>query len=218
MKIVSFLTNQENEIPALSSIRQVHLEGWFYSKVPKNHHIYGDLHKATLVHIARHALIKQHLTKLVYAWHTVGIVPLLIKGFGLAEFVYEFPYQRYYSDVDILILPSQVALAMQVAREQSWTEFSSLENNVGVFRHEYGRLISSDGLTIIDVHTEIIQSGRPDIRRKNFSEEIYAAAETKSFGNGEVKIPTPTDAAILMLQNRRFGDHWARKPSDYLDL
>jgi hypothetical protein len=47
--------------------------------------------------------------------------------------------------------------------------------------------------------------------------ELWAASSEAKLGGVVVRVLAPLDALLLMLLNRRWGDWWGRKPSDYPD-
>jgi hypothetical protein len=217
MTISNYIVNQTKEFPSLLEIRAYNIEGWVYSVA--NDQLRNDLRSVVLSRAARHSLIRIKIMNLVLAWNAAGIEPLILKGFAFAELFYEHPHERYYGDVDILVSKAEAPLAMRIAREIGWSEHSSLENNTGVYRHEYGHLFSSDQSSRIDLHTEILQYGRFDKRRLDFCKQISESSIRFQFENGaKYKVPQIIDLPIVLLQNRRCGDRWARKATDYLDI
>ena len=65
----------------------------------------------------RHRIVKSQLLPLIKRWRDAGIDVLLMKGFYLAEFVYEVPAERFYGDVDILIHPKDTSQAKAIAEQ-----------------------------------------------------------------------------------------------------
>ncbi len=205
-------------VPELHQIRAANLEGWVYGLLSEEHPYHVQLRAVVLARLARHGLIRQKMIDLCKLWNAVGIEPLVVKGFALAEFFYPLATQRFYGDVDVLVPLDQAKVAADIAQENHWLENANISSSPNIYRHEYCHLYSIDRVARIDLHTELLQSSKFDLRRIKFSKAIDSMAETRVLNGARFRVPTPVDMALLMLQNRRWGDRWGRKPSDYLDL
>ena len=80
--------------------------GALYFALPPAHPLRPVLRPFMLDLALRHAQVVAELRPLLAAWAAEGIVPLLFKGFALAQFEYAHPAQRFYGDVDLLLPPN----------------------------------------------------------------------------------------------------------------
>jgi Uncharacterised nucleotidyltransferase/Transglutaminase-like superfamily len=216
MNVLAFLLEQTSPL-AVQEIRALKLEGWAYTRLDTNDPRRQDLRPTMLMRAAKHSLVRQHVTNLILCWNSGQLEPLIFKGFALAEFVYAYPFERYYGDVDVL-LPRVVApKASRLARDQGWTEVKSLEGSPELYRHEYSNFLSADRTCRIDFHTDIIQGHHADSRRDWLSQVIYEAAERTQLGQAWIRLPMPADLLILTMISRRWGERWAQHVNDYPD-
>ncbi|NJK46458.1 MAG: nucleotidyltransferase family protein [Pleurocapsa sp. SU_196_0] len=203
--------------PSLELLRAARLEGWGYAHLPEGHALRSALRPAFLASVGRHALIKNHLVKLLEAWNAAGIEALLVKGFALAEFAYSSPGQRFYGDVDILVRPERARDATRIAKELGWLEVWNRDEAFQEYSHEFSHLFSSDRAARIDLHLEFLQAAHPHERRLELVRTLWESSSHATLGGVPVRVLMPLDALLLMLLNRRWGDWWSRKPSDYPD-
>jgi Uncharacterised nucleotidyltransferase/Transglutaminase-like superfamily len=203
--------------PSLEMLRAARLEGWGYAHLPEGHALRTALRPAFLASVGRHALIKNHLQRLLEAWAAVGIEALLVKGFALAEFAYSSPGQRFYGDVDILVRPERARDATRIARELGWLEVWNRDEAFQDYSHEFSHLFSPDRAARIDLHLEFLQAAHPHERRLELVRALWDASRRAMLGGAPVRVLTPLDSLLLMLLNRRWGDWWSHKPSDYPD-
>lgn len=217
-ELSDYLTGISNVVPPLKVIRQAKLEGWVYAKLPSDHPLKAELRSEVIARTAKHALIRQNLAVLLRAWNDAGTYPLVFKGFALAEFVYDTPSQRYYGDVDLLLSLPDARRASQIARELGWLENINLDRETQGFDHEYSHLFSPDRSVRIDLHLELLQTDRPSKKRERFGQTLLESAQPHQFLAASVQLLEPTDHLIALLLNRRWGDRWGRKASDYCDL
>jgi hypothetical protein len=203
--------------PTLELLRAARLEGWAYANLPESHVLRPQLRPAFLAATGRHALIKSHLVRLLEAWHAVGIEALLVKGFAVSEFVYSSPGQRFYGDVDLLVRPERAREATRIAQDLGWIEIWNRDEAFQDYTHEFSHLFSPDRTARIDLHLEFLQAAHPHPRRLELVRALWEASSVKSLNGIAVRVLTPLDALLLMLLNRRWGDWWSRKFSDYPD-
>jgi hypothetical protein len=214
----NYLLDPGLEPPALEVIRAAKLEGYVYAALPSGHALRTALKPAALEEAGRHALRRTQLAGLVAAWNRAGIVPFVFKGFALAQFVYRQPGMRFYGDVDALLSLEDARVATRIALSLGWTQTDNLDDEALGFDHEYTHLFSPDKATRIDLHLELLQTDRPSRKRARFTAAIFEASQPREFLGVQVRVPNATDHLIALLVNRRWGDRWARKASDILDL
>ncbi len=200
----------------LSAIQAANLEGAAYLILPEAHPWRTLLRPAFLAATARHGLIRSQLIPLLRAWNVASLEPFIMKGFALANFVYPSPGARAYGDVDIVLPLEKARVAARIAKELGWIEDWN-RDATGEYNHEYSHLFTPDCTVRIDLHVEILQGKFAHARREGLTRALVADAEQKTLGGAAVRIPRAVDGLLVLLQNRRFGDSWRRKPSDYLD-
>jgi hypothetical protein len=216
MSITAFLLGQDRQLP-IQMIHGMKLGGWAYAQLDSTDPRRSDLRPTMLMQAAKHSLTRRHLIELICHWNLRGLEPMLFKGFALAEFVYQHPYERHYGDVDLLLPQAVAARASQAAHEIGWTEVKSLEDSPELYRHEYSNLLSTDRACRIDFHIDVIQGHHSDPRRDRFSQAVYEAAERTQMGDAWIRLPTPLDLLILTMVSRRWGERWAQRVNDYPD-
>ena len=97
-------------------IHAARLQGYAYASLPADHPLRPRLRARYLAMLARHESIKREVAPLFAAWSEAGILPLLMKGFYMAEFIYTAPGMRYHGDVDVVIEPRHLRRAAAIAR------------------------------------------------------------------------------------------------------
>jgi hypothetical protein len=217
MSLVSFFLNPQVGLPPLKLFQITNLDGWLYQQLSEGHPYRKAMRASVLARAARHALIRKHVIDLARTWNNAGLEPMIYKGFVLAEFIYQQPFERFYGDVDVLLPRESAPHASITAREAGWIEVKSLEDSPNLYRHEYSNFLSADRVCKIDFHTDVIQGHHFDVRRDKFAQAIYKAAVLTPLEDVIIRLPTPTDLLLLMLVSRRWGGRWANKPSDYPD-
>lgn len=187
---------------------------------------------------ARHAAIRRVIAKLLGAWREAGIEALLLKGFFLAEYVYDDASWRPYSDVDLAIRSEELSgsdlaqAAAHVATEAGWfvtwrlgepPRADSL-HELSYNGHELmGLYHAALGLSV-DVHRRLVHSNA----RRSFSvrkqerltDAVWLDAGVAQLEGVEVSVPSPVDAVLIGVITARSWsqDALAIRPSDFLDL
>ena len=116
--VARFLVGASNTPPALEEVRRATLSGVILARVPDHPH-QTELRLDAFRTAARHLATKTELHRLFLAWNEAGVVPLVIKGFYLSEFVYSAASLRVYNDVDVYVQPDQALTACEVASRVS---------------------------------------------------------------------------------------------------
>ncbi|ADO69401.1 nucleotidyltransferase family protein [Stigmatella aurantiaca] len=80
-----------------------------------------------------HALLVRSLEAL----GAVGVVPVLLKGYGLARRLYPEPFHRATTDVDLLVLPAQVAAASRALEGLGLVPVSERPGHGGAHAHHH---------------------------------------------------------------------------------
>jgi Uncharacterised nucleotidyltransferase len=202
-------------------LREANLAAYAFTVLPEEHPsrnlLYGDYILAT----ARQLNFKARMFPLIKAWRALGIEVLLFKGFYLAEWVYEFPEQRYFQDVDILLRPDQIAEANRVAQSLGWTATWDCESAMQPYSHVALHLLSPDGLVQIDVHRRIVHTRTPWIAvQQRITEQVWKSALPQKWEDTDIKVLQPVDSLIIgLILNRCWSlDLWRLKPHDLLDF
>ncbi|PTL81895.1 nucleotidyltransferase family protein [Vitiosangium sp. GDMCC 1.1324] len=82
--------------------------GWTLDEAARTH-----LRREALAQAARGMRVKALLLRSLDALVAVGVVPVLLKGYGLATRLYPEPLQRATTDVDLLVADAKVAVASE---------------------------------------------------------------------------------------------------------
>ena len=119
-ELARLLCGNFGALPSPALLRAANLEAWAYIALPRDDPRRNACRRAFLDARGRHALLKGEVHDMVRAWNAAGIVPLLYKGFALAEFVYPQPGMRFHGDVDILVRPQDFESALAVGHSRGW--------------------------------------------------------------------------------------------------
>lgn len=194
--------------------------------------------KGSLAARASHVSIRAAVLPLLAALRHVGIEVLLFKGFYLAEFVYDEPGDRPYSDVDVAVrAPNMdlVTLASAVATAAEGTgwrvEWRLGETVTPASRydekydgHELAQLEHTRYPISMDVHMRVAHNGVDRQRAPrlvdHITDEVWRSSNLVSLEGVEVRAPSFVDSALvgLILSRSWSHDRHALRPHDYLDL
>lgn len=206
----------------LPGARALHLEGYLYTQLPRDHPLRSYLRGAALQQGTRHQIIAREVRELLHAWQAEAIPFLLTKGFALAEFEYPSPAARYYGDVDI-VLPEEhatVTRAVHLALARGWRTDGQYADP-SLWTHETAHLFSPSGHTRIDLHRFIVSWTAGNQRRtREVTRQVWQRSRAQNWQGVTVRRPDPLDQAVatLILARTWGGDAGGLKPADYPDL
>jgi hypothetical protein len=218
MSVIAFLHNQSSTVPLPNEIQAHKLEGWVYSKLEPEHLMRKALRPIVLARAAQQSLVRQHFAGLLKIWAEAGLRPMIFKGFALSEFVYPNSFERSYGDIDVFFSLEEAKIAVDLAVKAGWLESCRMDEEALGYDHEFSHLFTPDRTVRIDVHLELLQTDAFSSRRKAFTKAISDNAVRVELLGQAMWIPQPVDHVIAFLINRRWGDRWKRKASDYTDL
>ncbi len=192
----------------------------FYSSLPADHPEKPKFRNAFLASTARHARVKTHVLELVQAWNAAGIVPMLFKGFMMAEFMYDLPANRFYGDVDIIIKESEAARATKIARElPGWVETWNRGDTVLPNVHEESHLFTTDHSVRLDLHRFALHTFTSAKNAQHLTNEMWSTSSQVSWEGCQVALPSAEDAALLgVVLSRMWDEAPGIKPHDALDF
>jgi hypothetical protein len=199
-----------------------HLSAWAYTVLPLGHPLKSVLKPAFIQARARHELIKQEVLELVRAWNAVGIVPILYKGFALAEFVYDLPGTRFHGDVDVLVHPEDFWRALEVGHQHGWEtpqEIAHWPFDAHVNPRELS-LKKHQANAAFDVHQRLVPSILPlSSREHSMTEAAWVHSKPIQWEGAQVRLLMKEDAFLFGLMiSRCWGlDGWRLKSHDLLD-
>jgi hypothetical protein len=218
MSAIDFLLGKTSQIPNLTEFRALNLDGWFYAKLPAGNADKNVLRPLVLARAVQQTLTQQHFAKLLKIWAEAGLRPMVFKGFALSEFVYANSFERFYGDIDVFLSLEEAKIAVDLARVAGWLESCRMDEEALGYDHEYSHLYTPDRTVRIDVHLELLQTDAFSKKRKQFTKMITTQAVPVELLGQPMWIPEAVDHVIVFLINRRWGDRWLRKASDYTDL
>lgn len=195
------------------------LAGFAYRNIPEDHALREKLRQPRRNLEIHHQLVKHQLVPLLKAWNDAGIKAMLIKGFWLAEFIYQRPGDRGYGDIDVLMPEEQTQHAIQMAQDLGWKVVFNNKTIGNPHSHEEANLTSSDGQITIDLHRFALQSVQAwgEYHPKRLTSRFWQTAIQQPWEGTTIWLPNPMDGLILNLLNRARGDHWKRRISDLPD-
>lgn len=181
---------------------------------------------------ARHIALKAELAKLVRAWNEAGIEVLVFKGFYLAEFVYDTPGQRLYSDVDLLMAPEHTLRASQLARDLGWLEPWRAQEDATMHTlrdplyqgHEVMQLLHPKLSVQLDVHRRLAHNNHnrlPFFRvQERLTRAAWQASHIQTWEGAELRVLEPVDSVLIgLVVNRCWSsDDWHLRAHDFLDF
>jgi Uncharacterised nucleotidyltransferase len=214
------LTGIHDTIP-LFLLRDTYLAAFAFTVLSEGHPSRNLLYSDYMLATARHLNFKARLLPLINTWRSLEIEVLLFKGFYLAELVYEFPEQRHFQDVDILLRPDQISKANAIAQSLGWKTIWDCESAMQPYSHVALHLLSPDGLIQIDVHRRILHTRTPWIAiQQSFTEQAWKSALSQKWEDTDIKVLQPVDSLIIgLILNRCWSlDLWKLKPHDLLDF
>jgi Uncharacterised nucleotidyltransferase len=214
-----FLCGNSSVLPAIELLRVRRLEAWAYKVLPQGHPSKALLKLAFVQARARHELIKQDVLELVRAWNAVGIVPLIYKGFALAEFVYDVPGVRFHGDVDVLVRPEDFWRALEVGQRLGYRDPSVHLGWPFQTPHELP-LRKADGLTAFDVHQRLVHAALPWVAAETrMTQMAWRRSICLEWEGVKMHLLSPEDAFLfgLMVARAWSSDDWHLKSHDLLD-
>ncbi len=218
MSVVEFLLGQRVDVPLLNEVQALKLEGWVYSQLEVEHPTRKSLRPTILARAAQQSLVRQHFVGLLKIWNKAGLRPMIFKGFALSEFVYVNSFERSYGDIDVLFSLEEAKTAVDLGRDTGWLESCRMDDDALGYDHEFSHLFTPDRTVRIDIHLELLQTDAFSRKRQRFTAAIAESAVKVELLGEPMWIPQPVDHVIAFLINRRWGDRWKRKASDYTDL
>ncbi len=192
----------------------------FYSSLPADHPEKPKFRNAFLAATARHARIKAHVLELVRAWNAAGIVPMLFKGFMMAEFVYDLPANRFYGDVDIIVQEHEAVRAAKIAKElPGWVETWNRSDTVLPNIHEESHLFTSDHSVRLDLHRFALHTFTSAKNAQRLTGEMWVNSSQIVWEGCQVVLPAAEDAALMgIVLSRMWDEAPGIKPHDALDF
>lgn len=229
--LTRFLVGDADAEPSLADLRAVGLVGHAFARLP-THPQRVALREGFLATAANHLAARRALATLIAAWNARGVVPLVFKGFHLAEFVYPSAGQRAYADVDAFVEEALVPIACAAAAAAGWRvvwrvdghDHPNAEHGSEYLGHEAATLHEPASDARVDLHRRVVHNVHnrlpPDASARRLTEAFAAAAVAQVWEGATLRLPQPADAAVFGLAlNRCWGsDGWRIKPRDYADL
>ncbi len=203
----------------VAALVNARLAGYAYRKIPENHRLREGLRQPRRNLEIQHQLVKHQLVPLLKAWNNAGLKAMLIKGFWLAEFVYERPGDRGYGDIDVLMPLDQTQEAIHLAITLGWKVIFNNQISGNEYSHEVSNITSKDNSITIDLHHLALQTVQAwgQHKPKRLTRAFWKSAIKQPWQGTNVWLPEPTDGLILNMLNRARGDHWKRRISDLPD-
>ena len=205
----------------LPTLREHRLSAYAYGQLPPEHRLKAQLKEDMAFTAAHHLRVTGALTPLLHTWSKAGLDLLLFKGFQLATFVYDAPWQRPYSDVDILLRPDAVAEARVLAEAQGWRVTWQRDLEMPYDRHEVLHLEHPHFPLRLDVHKLMLHvyTRRSRLQRR-YTAAAWANADVQTWQDVTLHALHPYDALImgLILGRCWSRDVWQLRAQDYLDM
>ena len=206
--------------PPPGMLRAANLEPWAYIALPRDDPRRNACRRAFLDARGRHALLKNEVHDMVRAWNAAGIVPLLYKGFALAEFVYPQPGMRFHGDVDVLVSMQDFEAALSVGHSRGWHTPQFDDRTIrGVDPHELA-LKRKGANASFDLHQRLLPSlGRSISREHELTRLAWENASEVDWEGANIRLLSHADSFLcgIVLARCWNGDNWTPKPHDILD-
>ena len=219
-ELARLLCGNFGALPSPALLRAANLEAWAYIALPRDDPRRNACRRAFLDARGRHALLKGEVHDMVRAWNAAGIVPLLYKGFALAEFVYPQPGMRFHGDVDILVRPQDFERALAVGHSGGWhTPRFDHPAILGVDPYELS-LKRKGANASFDLHQRLMRSLGPGTsRERELTQLAWEDSVEVVWEGAKVRLLSRADSFLygLVLARCWSGDNWTPKPHDILD-
>jgi hypothetical protein len=214
-----FLCGDIEAVPLLEVLRFRRLDAWAYVVLPPGHSFKPLLKAAFLTARARHELIKQDVIELVRALNVEGIVPVIYKGFALAEFVYDQPGVRFHGDVDLLLRSEDFWRALEVGLRLGYRDPSVHLGWPFQTPHELP-LRKFGGVAAFDVHQRLVHSALPWVTAESrMTEMAWQKSVEVNLEGTHIRLLSPEDNFLfgLVIARAWSSDDWQLKSHDLLD-
>ena len=206
------------DAPNASVLRASRLTAYAYGILPNEHPERARLRSDYIQSLGRHLRMKRDLIPLLRAWRSNGIDVMLFKGFQLSEFVYPRPGARFHGDIDVLLVPDQVARAERIARDLGWQ--SARPPTWKLSQSHNGCCLERAG-TRIDAHSQILHVVLPWYpTQRRITTAVWEHAWTRWWNGIDIREPSPVDMLLvgLVLQRCWSPEEWQLKPHDIVDF
>jgi hypothetical protein len=226
-----FLVGGGGALPPASAFQEATVAGHAYVSVPE-HPQRAELREWFLYLTTRHLSVKREVARLLRAFEAAGVDALVLKGFHLAEFVYDAPGQRQYADVDLLVADASVQAACAAATRLGWevtwsagaADHPLAPRSPGYRGHEVAQISLPALDLLLDMHRRVAHNNHNRLAaagaQARITEAVWRGAETVAWEGTRVRLPHPADAVVVGLAiNRCWGsDAWWVKARDYTDI
>ena len=169
---------------------------------------------------ARHLLHRTHFLPLLRAWRDHGIEVVLMKGFVLADRLYDDPADRPYADIDVLVRESDTDVACAIATHLGWNALWIRRESLYADNDEEA-VLAAHGI-VIEVHRFVVDSpGRRHALARRLTSAAWESARRIEWHGLDPLVLDPLDSAlfgILLARAWSEGDGHRTKPSDARDL
>ena len=214
-KIEQYLLFGQGDGIGSQHFQAARLGAYAYLHLAERHPAKQELRTDYLVASVRHSQIRDNLIPLITAWSKAGVQIAFLKGFRLAEFEYTRPAERFYGDVDVLILPTSIDTAKRIAESFGWLVL--FDENDALWTDSHAAVLrSADNLVSLELHCVVVQSHR--VFSKRLSQAFWYSSSLQEWQGTQVRALQPIDVMLCMYLNRAWGDYYGRKFHDILDL
>ena len=212
----SFLVGR-GEAPGPDLLRRSGLAGWAYTQLPREHPLRPQLRRDYLAVQAHHLTLKREFLPLINTWRRAGIEVTLFKGFWLAETVFPAAGARLHGDVDVLLRPSQVKEAGAISRKLGWIDHPGAMDRP--YSHTALNLCRPSGQCWVNAHRFVLHSRvRWNQTQRRITDAVWSWSRAQAWEGMDVRELDPTDAVLVLMLQRCWGDEWRLRPTDWLDL
>lgn len=169
-----------NKDPFVTRLKGIYRQAWY-----KNHRLFHDM-----------SIILRHL-------HDAGIRTMVLKGAALAVLCYENYAVRPMADVDVLVHPSQVLLAIDILEKEGWKPTTELTEDDLLYRHSK-QLKDCSGKEF-DLHWHLLSDSCWDGADTDF----WDGAVSLTIGGVSTLSPNPADMLLHVIVH---GVKWNPEP------
>lgn len=154
--------------------------------------------------VANEALKQPEVDQLLRALRDKGVDALIIKGYALAYSLYEQPWRRPRTDLDLLVKEDQVKLAQTLLVNLGYSQQLAVSGDFVTYQSTHGKQLSDNAYLNIDLHWRI--SNRQILAKTLSFSEIERDAKNVSALSTAAFIPSNAHSLLIACIHRA-GHH-----------
>jgi hypothetical protein len=151
----------------------------------------------------RNELLTEQIEKTIPLLNKGGIQPIFLKGTAhLLEGLYKDIGERMIGDIDILLPFDEIDTAVQLLREQGYSNSYGMGPEALKKLRHFPRLISEKRVAAIEIHHELVH----EPYRQKFNFEVINKAKERIPGKGDIYMPSHAHQVVFNIMHAQMND------------